>query len=96
MHLRALRLEVLALIRGVRPGVLLAHSPPRGVGDDDDRAHQGFAAFHRLVRRLQPKFLVHGHIHPYGESRPDRTVASTTVVNAVGYRMLEMEAEAPT
>jgi Icc-related predicted phosphoesterase len=34
---------------------------------------------------VNPKILVHGHIHAYGENRPDRTMGSITVVNAVGY-----------
>ena len=48
--------------RGV--DVLLTHAPPRGVGDREDRAHQGFEALNWLTRRLQPALLLHGHIHP--------------------------------
>lgn len=43
--------------------VLLTHAPPRGLGDGDDAAHQGFAALHRLVARVRPTPL-HGHVHP--------------------------------
>ena len=44
-----------------------------------------------LVERLSPKILVHGHIHPYGEAKPDRRLGTTTVVNAVPFRLLEVE-----
>ena len=75
--------------RGV--DVLLTHAPPFGVGDEDDLAHQGFEALLTLVERLTPKLLVHGHIHPYGEAKPDRRLGTTTVVNAVPFRLLEVE-----
>jgi hypothetical protein len=70
--------------------LFIAHSPLRGVGDEDDLAHRGFDAFHRLVRKLKPKVMVHGHIHPYGRARRDHRLASTRVINAVGRRVLEM------
>jgi Icc-related predicted phosphoesterase len=45
----------------------------------------------QLVERLSPKLLVHGHIHPYGETKPDRRLGETTVVNVVPFRLLEVE-----
>jgi Icc-related predicted phosphoesterase len=76
--------------RGV--DLLITHAPPRGLGDGEDPAHRGFDALHALVRRLRPMMLVHGHVHPYGQTREDRVVGATTVVNAVAYRMLEVRA----
>lgn len=75
---------------GRRVDVLLTHAPPRHCGDRDDLPHRGFQCLHRLVRRLRPRLLVHGHIHPHGEPVPDRQLDVTTVVNAVGYRVLEL------
>jgi calcineurin-like phosphoesterase family protein len=74
--------------RGV--DVLLTHSPPRGVGDAEDPPHRGFACLHDAVRRIQPAMLLHGHIHPHGENQPDRQLAGTTVINTVGYRILDI------
>jgi len=92
---RARRLRRRAAARGLRGrsgiDVLLTHAPPLGVGDEDDPAHQGFQAFLQLVERLSPKLLVHGHIHPYGQARPDRQLGTTTVVKAVPFRLLEVE-----
>ncbi|HEY8372446.1 MAG TPA: metallophosphoesterase [Pseudonocardiaceae bacterium] len=99
---RARRLVRLAAWRRMRDGrgvdVLLTHSPPLGCGDRPDPPHRGFACLHETVRRLQPTLLVHGHIHPYGEPVPDRVLEGTRVVNAVGYRVLDLsdtEPEAP-
>jgi Icc-related predicted phosphoesterase len=95
MRGRARRLRRRASVRGLRGrrgiDMLLTHAPPLGVGDEDDPAHQGFEAFLPLVERLAPKLLVHGHIHPYGQARPDRQLGTTTVVNAVPFRLLEVE-----
>lgn len=74
--------------RGV--DVVLTHSPPAGVGDEDDPPHRGFLALHDLVERLRPTLLLHGHIHPHGVPRPDRMLGDTRVCNVVGYRVIEL------
>ena len=71
---------------------LITHAPPQGVGDDDDLCHQGFESFRKVVELAAPKYLVHGHIHPHGLHASDRQLGATTVVNAVGYRLLEIQA----
>ena len=95
MRRRARRLRRRVAVRGLRGrrgvDVLLTHAPPLGVGDEDDPAHRGFEALVELVERLSPKLLVHGHIHPYGQAKPDRQLGTTTVVNAVPFRLLEVE-----
>ena len=52
--------------------VLLTHAPPLGLGDGDDRPHEGIEALHTVLERLQPSWHLHGHIHPYGRRMPDR------------------------
>jgi Icc-related predicted phosphoesterase len=94
---RAARLSARASWRvrdGHRVDVLITHAPPAGVGDADDPPHRGFRAYHRLVRRMRPRFLLHGHIHPYGRPAPDRELYGATVCNVVGHRVLELEAVA--
>jgi Icc-related predicted phosphoesterase len=76
--------------RGV--DVVIAHSPPRGLGDGEDRPHEGFDAFHDLIARLQPKLFLHGHIHPYGIAKPDRRVNGTRIVNVVPYKVIDLDA----
>ncbi len=95
MRRRANRLARRAWFRRLRDrlpvDILLTHAPPRGLGDEDDPAHQGFDALHGLVERLRPTFLLHGHVHPYGIERPDRMLRETRVVNVVPYKILEIE-----
>ena len=93
MRRRALRLEARARLRrgfGRGVDVIITHAPPLGVGDAGDLAHQGFAAFHRLVGQLRPRVLLHGHVHPIHRRMVDRAVGATLVVNAIPYRLLEV------
>lgn len=94
MRRRALRLEVRVKLNPA-PGarkvdVLITHAPPLGWGSRDDLAHRGFASFERLVRALKPKVLIHGHVHPYGRSEPQRALGDTQVINAVPSKMIEI------
>jgi hypothetical protein len=77
--------------RARRADIIVTHAPPSGVGDDDDLAHQGFEGFHRMLAVMTPEFLVHGHIHGYGTRARDHRVGQTRIVNAVGYRLLEID-----
>lgn len=94
MSLRALRLQMLhqrrRLLRRRDVDVLLAHAAPSGLGDRPDPCHRGFEALNRLARRLRPRLIVHGHVHPYGRHEPDRGIGPTLVVNAIPYRLLEV------
>jgi Icc-related predicted phosphoesterase len=94
MARRARRLARRARWKRLRDGrgvdILITHAPPRGLGDDDDKAHVGFEAFHRLVDRLRPELLLHGHIHPYGTPRPDRYLGDTRLVNVVPFKVIDV------
>jgi predicted phosphodiesterase len=94
MWRRSVALELRTRLRAAvgRGGVdvLLTHAPPLGLGDAEDAAHHGFSAFHRLARRLQPRLLVHGHVHPVTGLEADREIGPTRVVNAIPYRLLEV------
>ena len=70
--------------------ILLSHAPPRGLGDEDDGPHVGVEAMHDLIADLEPRWHVHGHIHPHGFPRADRQVGSTTITNVVPWRLLEV------
>jgi Icc-related predicted phosphoesterase len=90
MRRRALWLELRVKIKRKHIDVFIAHSPPLGVGDGEDAAHKGFAAFDRVIARLRPTLFIHGHLHPYGRRHEDRRVGGTLVVNAVPYRVLDV------
>ena len=72
--------------------ILLTHAPARGFGDMDDPVHRGFEFFVELMDKLHPKYLVHGHIHTSykRQKTEDMQYGSTTIINACGYRILEI------
>ncbi|MBQ9197273.1 MAG: metallophosphoesterase family protein [Clostridia bacterium] len=76
--------------------IVITHAPPKGVGDAPDNAHRGFAAFLPLMDEFHPRYLIHGHVHQsYGNGHP-RAIqyGETTVLNAVGWQILEIDAPA--
>jgi hypothetical protein len=75
--------------RGV--DVLLTHAPPRGAGDREDPAHQGFEALNWLTGRLRPPLLLHGHIHPDDVPIRVHRLGHTIVRNVVGRHLLDIE-----
>ena len=72
--------------------ILITHAPPAGIHDESDPCHRGFKGFRRLIEHYQPHYFIHGHTHRYGRQKPWKTeYQHTTVMNTVGYRMLEIE-----
>jgi Icc-related predicted phosphoesterase len=90
MSLRALRLEIAVRLSGRPVDILVTHSPPAGYGDSDDAPHRGFVALERLVRRLSPRYLIHGHVNQYGPRGPSPMIGRTVIVNAIPARLLEL------
>jgi hypothetical protein len=70
--------------------VLLTHAPPLGLGDGEDGPHIGIEALHRVISRLEPTWHLHGHIHPYGLTMPDRQVGPTTIRNVIPWKVLDI------
>lgn len=64
--------------------ILVAHAPIKGVGDESDLAHRGFAVFQQLVDKYRPALFVHGHVHKSYtfQFRRERQYGDTRVVNA--------------
>lgn len=94
MRRRALSLEIRLragkVVRARGLDILLTHSPPLGFNDGEDAPHRGFAALRRLVAKVSPKLLIHGHVHTHGRHQPDGRLDATTIVNAIPYRLLEV------
>ncbi len=73
--------------------VLITHSPPYGVHDEEERAHQGLKALNWLMDWARPRYLLHGHVH-YRQSnlmRDETWHGITSVMNVYPYRLIEIE-----
>lgn len=82
----------LFLGRGV--DIILAHAPPKGIHDAEDRCHRGFSAFNWLIRFARPRYFLHGHIHVYDTQQlREQKTGETTVVNVYGHRRISINLE---
>jgi uncharacterized protein len=71
--------------------IFLTHASPRHVHDLEDPCHKGFDSFNWFIKKFQPAFLVHGHIHLYDLSAPRVTICgATTVVNAYSHYVIKL------
>jgi Icc-related predicted phosphoesterase len=72
--------------------IVIAHSPPRGIHDDDDQAHIGFSAFRDLIQIFKPRYFLHGHTMVYKSNivSPITKVGKTTIINVYPYRIIEV------
>jgi Icc-related predicted phosphoesterase len=82
------------LCTGRVPDIIIAHSPPRGIHDDEDLPHHGFAAFELLLRIARPRYFLHGHTMVYKSNLvpPVTKVGGTMVINVYPYRLIEVDA----
>jgi len=97
MYLRFISLLPRLLRQRVQTGsvldIMIAHSPPSGIHDDNDPAHVGFLAFRDFIRVLKPRYFLHGHTMVYKANLlPAVTkIGSTTVINIYPCRLIEVE-----
>ncbi len=84
-----------ARLRGQQLDVLVTHAPPRGVHDNDDPAHRGFACFVPFVQRWRPRFLLHGHAAPRPGLPSETRVGATLVIYVRGHRILDIPHAVP-
>jgi uncharacterized protein len=96
MYFRATRLFFPLLWNRVRYGravdVLVTHSPPAGIHDDSDLAHQGLRAINMLMNLFKPRYVLHGHTYFYQRNlvTPHTQVGTTTVINIFPYHLLDL------
>lgn len=90
MNRRVLRASF-SLRRGF--DVLVTHAPAAGLGDGDDRFHEGFETFRALIDRYKPRYHLHGHQHLTYSIGSKRVLEynDTTIVNGYNYYILDME-----
>jgi Icc-related predicted phosphoesterase len=94
MRVRVIRLifaEYLkALLRRPRLDIFVTHSPPRGIHDAPDFAHQGFQSFHPILEFLKPSIMLHGHSHVHRNIEcTESTVSGSKIINVYPYRVID-------
>jgi uncharacterized protein len=73
--------------------ILITHSPPYGIHDDETLSHQGLKAINWIMDWAKPRYLLHGHMH-YRPSNLMRDVTwqgTTTIMNVYPYRVIELQ-----
>jgi uncharacterized protein len=94
--LRAFRLLPRLLLNKARYrrslDILITHSPPFRIHDEDTEAHQGLKAINWLLRVAKPRYHFHGHTHfQRGNLSPSETVHDMTkIVNVFPYKVIEV------
>ena len=95
-YLRAFRMLPGLLLNRIQYGraldVLITHSPPLGVHDDETQAHQGLKAIGWLLQVAKPRYHFHGHTHfQRGNLSPsETTLGLTKIVNVFPYKIIEV------
>lgn len=72
--------------------ILITHSPPFGIHDDDTKAHQGLKAINWLIRVAKPRYHFHGHTHFHRQnlSPSETNQGLTKIVNIFPYKIIEV------
>lgn len=96
-YLRAFRLYRRLLWNRIRYGrfldILITHSPPFGIHDEDSAAHRGLRAINWLLRQARPRYHFHGHTHFYRRNLVSSVTqfGPTTIMNVYPYKVIEIE-----
>jgi len=96
MKRRAWRLALSLLWNRPRLGnldLLITHSPPLGIHDEDTLAHRGLPAINWLIGWARPRYHLHGHIHFQRRNlTPSVTqIGVTTIINVFPYQVIEIQ-----
>lgn len=72
--------------------ILITHSPPYGIHDDVDPAHNGLRALNWLIRFARPRHLFHGHTHFYMNNlaSSETVINLTRITNVYPYKILNV------
>ena len=83
------------LLHGLALDIFIAHSPPLGIHDQEDRPHHGINAFRSLIHRYQPRYFIHGHSYPRVGVPQRSRVENTEVIHVYGHKVLEVPIAEP-
>jgi uncharacterized protein len=73
--------------------LLITHSPPAGIHDDDDPTHRGLKALNFIIRWAKPRYMLHGHTIFYHQNLDSHIAIyqGTKVVNVYPFRIMEID-----
>lgn len=95
-YLRAFRLLPRLLLNRINYGraldILITHSPPFGIHDEESQSHQGLKAINWLIRVAKPRYHLHGHTHFHRQNiSPSETIYGITkIINVFPYKVIEV------
>jgi Icc-related predicted phosphoesterase len=95
-YLRAFRMLPRLILNRVNYGraldILITHSPPFGIHDEDSQAHQGLKAINWLLRVAKPRYHFHGHTHFQRRnlSASETNHGITKIMNIFPYKVIEV------
>jgi uncharacterized protein len=95
-YLRAFRMFPSLMLNRMNYGraldILITHSPPFGIHDEESRAHQGLKAINWLLRVARPRYHFHGHTHFHRRNiSPSEThLGITRIMNIFPYKILDV------
>ena len=72
--------------------ILITHSPPHGIHDEETQSHQGLKAINWILRMAKPRYHFHGHTHFQRRNlSPSETTRSPTkIVHVFPYKIIEV------
>jgi Icc-related predicted phosphoesterase len=95
-YFRAFKLLPRLLLNRINYGryldILITHSPPFGIHDNDTQAHTGLKAINWLLQIAKPRYLLHGHTHFYRRNleASESTYRATKIINVHPYKILDI------
>ena len=71
--------------------ILITHSPPYGIHDDDTEAHKGLKAINWLIQIAKPRYHLHGHTHFYRRNleSSETNYKGTKIINVYPYKVFD-------
>jgi uncharacterized protein len=72
--------------------ILITHSPPYQIHDEESDAHRGLKAINWILRWARPRYHFHGHTHFYRQNleSPVTQIGPTQIMNIFPYKMIEI------
>jgi len=95
-YLRAFRMIPRLLLNRIQYGrymdILITHSPPLGIHDNDTVAHTGLKAINWLIQFAKPRYHLHGHTHFYRRNltSSETNHIGTKIINVHPYKVLDV------